>query len=279
LIGVDHEGGHVQRFRTGFTRLPYCRRFGQCYDEDRGRALDYAEKTGWLLAAELLGTGVDFSFAPVLDLDTGRSKVIGDRAFHHNPEVVAAVGKHYPGHGYVTADSHFAVPVDDRGFEDILMKDLVPFERLIAAGIAGIMPAHVIYTQVDALPAGYSPVWLERVLRGLLGFQGVIFSDDISMAGAETDGGYPGRARAALSAGCDMVLICNNQPAAIEVLQALQPEPRPVSQTRLIRMHAVHDAKPLAKLQQGDRWKNIVADVSSLERAPELDLGDDQIRA
>lgn len=295
LIAVDHEGGHVQRFRKEFTRLPYCRRYGQCYDKDRPKSLEYAEKAGWLLAAELLGTGVDFSFAPVLDLDTGRSKVIGNRAFHYNPDAVAelarayvkgmrsagmaAVGKHFPGHGYVSEDSHFAVPVDNRSYEDILMHDLVPFERLIAAGIAGIMPAHVIYPQVDAVPAGYSPVWLERILRRQLGFQGVIFSDDICMAGAETAGDYPERARAALTAGCDMVLVCNNQSAAIDVLQGLQPEPRPASQARLIRMHAAPHAKSLAMLQRDDLWKKTAEEITSLENAPELDLGDDQVRA
>jgi beta-N-acetylhexosaminidase len=295
LIAVDHEGGRVQRFRDQFTRLPACRRFGQHYDGNHQEALKYAEHTGWLLASELQCVGVDFSFAPVLDLDTGNSGVIGDRAFHHDPGVVAelaraftrgmksagmaAVGKHFPGHGYVREDSHESVPVDTRSFEDIAMRDLVPFERLAGTVLAGIMPAHVIYPEVDANPAGFSEIWLGQVLRRRLGFQGAIFSDDICMAGAGVAGDYPDRAHAALAAGCDMVLVCNNPAAAVEVLEVLKPEPRPLSQVRLMRMYSNGNGKSMVDLKRDDHWHQAVAAVALLDQTPELDFGDDEIRA
>ncbi|MCW8927501.1 MAG: beta-N-acetylhexosaminidase, partial [Gammaproteobacteria bacterium] len=237
LVAVDHEGGRVQRFRQGFTRLPAARRFGEIHEHDSRRARQLAEQAGWVMASELRAVGVDFSFAPVLDLDYGISEVIGDRAFHRRPQVVAelasammlgmqragmaATGKHFPGHGAVEADSHEAIPVDRREVEAILHEDVVPYERMIANGMAAVMPAHVIYSEVDEQPAGFSSFWLREVLRKRLGFQGIIFSDDLNMEGASVAGDYVARARAALDAGCDMVLICNNPEAARSILDGL----------------------------------------------------------
>ncbi len=290
LIAVDHEGGRVQRFREGFTRLPACGLIGHAYDKDHKHGLALAEKIGWLMAIELCSVGVDFSFAPVLDLHKGISKVIGNRAFHRDPEVVgrlaraymqgmrragmAAVGKHFPGHGSVVEDSHHALPVDNRRFEDIQQDDLVPFERLIHAGLAGIMPAHVVYPALDSKPAGFSSIWLKNVLRQQLQFQGTIFSDDISMAGAELAGDYPGRTESALAAGCDMVLVCNNRAAAINILDNYTWSPNPVSQVRLIRMHGKQTLTYTELKHTGD-WHNTVAAVAALDINPELDLGDD----
>jgi beta-N-acetylhexosaminidase len=237
LVAVDHEGGRVQRFRDGFTMLPAMRSLGMLHERDTALATRLARATGVVLAAELVAHGVDFSFTPVLDLDYGRSEVIGSRAFHSSPEVVgalagalldglgvagmAAVGKHFPGHGYVEADSHHAVPVDERDLADIDAMDLAPYRTLFAQGLAGVMPAHVVYPRVDAVPAGFSRIWIERVLRGRLGFDGVVFSDDLSMEGAGVAGDIVARARAALGAGCDMVLVCNDAPAATRLLDRL----------------------------------------------------------
>ncbi len=291
LVAVDHEGGRVQRFRSGFTHLPPMRRFGRLYERDRRRALALCQSAGWLLARELRAVDVDFSFTPVLDLDRGISSVIGDRAFHSDPEVVAelahalmrgmreagmvATGKHFPGHGGVAADSHMALPVDSRRFEDIYAEDVLPFERMIQYGLAGIMPAHVIYERVDKLPAGYSPFWLKEVLRRRLGFQGVIFSDDLDMAGAGCiEGNYAERARVALQAGCDMVLVCNNRSGAIEVLQGLGRHDDPVSHMRLIRLHG-RLPTTFEQLQQEPRWRETVgllAEADDDELSLDLDL-------
>ncbi len=236
LIAVDHEGGRVQRFHDGFSQLPACGLIGKY--EPIKEALLLAEHMGWLMAAELLSVGVDFSFAPVLDVGGAISEVIGDRAFHVEPEKVsqfgqafmvgmkeagmAAVGKHFPGHGSVIEDSHFSIPVDHRPFENIKMHDLIPFKALIDAGILGLMPAHVIYSEVDKIPAGFSSVWLGEILRKQLKFQGTIFSDDLSMSGAEIIGNYTERTKVALEAGCDMVLICNNREGVIFVLDHMK---------------------------------------------------------
>jgi len=261
LVAVDHEGGRVQRFRDGFTRLPAVRRLGDCYDSDPKRAKQLARTTGWLMAAELRAVGVDFSFAPVLDLDYGISTVIGDRAFHSDPMAVSelaqaylhgmhkagmeAVGKHFPGHGNVAADSHHELPIDQRGYADLAAIDLVPFARLVEYGLAGIMPAHVVYTEVDEQPAGFSSRWLQDILRQRLGFQGAIFSDDLDMAGASIAGTPPERAHAALSAGCDMVLACNDRAAAIAILDGLRYSPDPAAHLRLIRFHGRSGDTPI----------------------------------
>jgi beta-N-acetylhexosaminidase len=251
LIGVDHEGGRVQRFREGFTALPPMRALGRLWDRDRDAARAAAHAAGYVIGAELAAHGLDFSFAPVLDLDYGASSVIGDRALHYDPLAtaalgaalvrgladggMAAVGKHFPGHGYVAADSHVAVPTDERPLAELLRKDLVPYERAIEAGMAGIMPAHVIYTRVDAEPAGYSRVWLREVLRERLGFQGLVISDDLSMTGASTVGGVAERAQAALAAGCDMLLLCNDPQGQDRLLASLEGG-GPADAARLERM-------------------------------------------
>ena len=295
LIGVDQEGGRIQRFKEHFTRLPPCRKFGELYEQDRRKALKCAELSAWVMASELLCCGVDFSFAPVLDRDTGKSRVIGDRAFHENPDVIAelakayikgmrtagmaAVGKHFPGHGHVTEDSHVTVPRDRRTFQDIQLSDLIPFERLISAGIAGIMPAHVIFPEIDDKPAGFSRVWLEQILHKLLGFKGAIFSDDISMAGAEVAGSPLERAEAALIAGCDMILVCNDRTAAIDILENLKNEPRPVARVRIMRMYGKFPEMSLAEIQQQQLWKEAVVQIMEIDDTPELDLDDDELHA
>ena len=232
-ICVDHEGGRVQRFREGFTAIPPMRTLGKLWDRDRQLGKDAATSIGYVIASELGAHGVDFSFTPCLDLDYGGSSVIGDRALHYDPTAVgalgaclvrglgqggvAAVAKHFPGHGYATADSHVAAPRDERPFREISKKDIVPYKPVIEAGLAAVMPAHVVYPQVDGEPAGYSKYWLQEVLRGQLKFEGIIFSDDLSMEGAAVAGGPPERARAAMAAGVDMVLLCNN-PQGLDVL-------------------------------------------------------------
>lgn len=246
IIAVDQEGGRVQRLKEGFTRLPAMRCFGELYATQPEQALVLAKQTGWLMAAEVLAEGIDLSFAPVLDIDCGVSDVIGDRAFASTAEEIIAISaafidgmheagmvataKHYPGHGGVKADSHVAIPVDERSFEQIDKDDLQPFKAQ-SSQYDAVMPAHVIYSSVDDKPAGFSKHWLQNLLRQEMAFDGVIFSDDLSMEGASVAGGFAERADAALSAGCDMVLVCNNRSAALEVLEHLSrqensPNPR-----------------------------------------------------
>jgi len=243
LVAVDHEGGRVQRFRDGFTTIPPMRTLGDLWDRDVAGAAREAMRLGLAMAGELRAHGVDFSFAPVLDLDHGASAVIGDRAFHRNPNAVAhlasalidglriggmaGVGKHFPGHGGVAADSHTDMPVDDRTFAVIAADDLVPFGALVQHGLEAIMPAHVVYPAVDAQPAGFSRKWLRDILRGRLGFDGLIFSDDLGMAGAQGVGDLVARAEASLVAGCDMVLACNDFTAADGLLANWKPAPNP----------------------------------------------------
>ncbi|SMM97778.1 Beta N-acetyl-glucosaminidase [uncultured Candidatus Thioglobus sp.] len=231
LITVDHEGGRVQRFKEGFTHLPAMARLGKVYDENPNLALQQATSCGWILAAELLEIGVDFSFTPVLDLDYGSSSVIGDRAFHTEPEVIVklagalidgmheagmkCVGKHFPGHGFVVADSHLDLPIDERSMDEI-ERDLSVFSRLNDK-LDGIMPAHVVYPQVDDKPAGFSKIWLDK-LRQDLNFKGVIFSDDLSMQGAHFIKNITERVQVSLDSGCDIVLICNHPELVAQVI-------------------------------------------------------------
>ena len=280
LIAVDQEGGRVQRCREGFTRIPAMREFGRLWDEHPHKARHLAQQTGYVLAAELRACGVDFSFTPVLDMDYGQSGVIGDRAFHHNPQAIAdlahsliigmkeagmaSVGKHFPGHGYIRADSHLEIPVDERDFADIEMNDLVPFRQMIDYGLTGIMPAHVIYPKVDGQPAGFSKVWLKEILRKRLGFDGVIFSDDLSMEGASVAGGVVQRAQAALEAGCDMVLVCNKPASADELLQNLHCNVPPVSLSRLVRMHGKPQPDSMVTLHEHAHYVNAVHAIAAI---------------
>jgi beta-N-acetylhexosaminidase len=252
LIGVDHEGGRVQRFREGFSALPPMRALGERWDRNAAEAAAEAERIGSCIAQELSAQGIDFSFTPVLDLDYSRSTVIGDRALHRNPNAaahlgsalrrglraggMAAVGKHFPGHGYVKADSHTEVPVDERPLAALEKDDLVPFAVLARQGIEAMMPAHVIYPAVDDRPAGFSRVWLQDMLRGRLAFDGLIFSDDLSMAGARGAGDIVARADAACAAGCDMVLVCNDPAGADTLLSRWRPLPQPQLAARASRL-------------------------------------------
>ncbi len=267
LIAVDHEGGRVQRFREGFALLPTMRQLGQRYDNNPEEAVAAARAIGYLLAAELRARGVDLSFAPVLDLDWGPSGVIGNRAFHKEPAVVVALaggliggmhaagmaccGKHFPGHGFIAADSHSAIPVDERTFDE-MAPDLEPYRRL---KLDGVMPAHVIYPKVDARSAGFSPVWLEK-LRNEFGFDGVIFSDDLSMEGASVAGGIVERVEAAWAAGCDMLLVCNAPDKVGDLLERWHPALEPVRAARIARL--------LPKATAAD-WAALQADASYRE--------------
>ena len=238
IIAVDHEGGRVQRFKDGFTRIPPMATLNTLYRTDRDQALERAFELGWVLASELGSFDIDISFTPVLDRDCGISEVIGDRAFSGDPDVIidlssslikgmreagmASTGKHFPGHGAVAADSHVDIPVDNRAYERIKREDMLVFESVIDNGLDAIMPAHVIYEQVDPSPAGFSRFWMQEVLRKELGFDGVIFSDDLSMEGASVAGDFKARANMALDAGCDMILVCNNPSGAEEVRKHLE---------------------------------------------------------
>ncbi|MBQ1558312.1 MAG: beta-N-acetylhexosaminidase [Pseudomonas sp.] len=266
LLAVDQEGGRVQRLRQGFLRLPAMRAIA-----DNHNAEVLAEQCGWLMATEVLAVGLDLSFAPVLDLDHQRSAVVGSRAFEGDPQRattlaaafirgmhqagMAATGKHFPGHGWAEADSHVAIPVDERSLDEIRASDMLPFKRL-ASMLDAVMPAHVIYPQVDEQPAGFSRRWLQDILRGELGFDGVIFSDDLSMAGAHVVGDAGKRIEAALAAGCDMGLVCNDRAAAelaLSALQRLQVRPAERLQRMRGRGHACTDYR------QAPRWSAAVA--------------------
>jgi len=280
LVAVDHEGGRVQRFREGFTAIPPMRELGRVWDTNPQQARHLASEAAFVLAAELRAHGVDLTFAPVLDVDHGNSSVIGDRALHSEPRAVAelacsllqgfkqagmtGVGKHFPGHGHVRGDSHHEVPIDKRDFEEIEAADLTPFRRIIDAGLGGIMPAHVIYPGVDSRPAGFSPVWLKQILRGKLGFGGVVFSDDLGMEGASVAGGMVDRANAALAAGCDMALLCNDPTGADELLRNLDYSMPAVALVRLARLHGKSRAGGMVKLREDARYDRALRGIAGI---------------
>jgi beta-N-acetylhexosaminidase len=265
LIAVDQEGGRVQRFQKGFTRLPPAAFFST--KQLDGNKL--AKTAGWIMAAELLAVGVDFSFAPVLDIDCGISTIIGDRSFSEDHQLatqlansfrkgmheagMAAVGKHFPGHGAVALDSHLSLPVDDRNLDKIRCKDMQPFAALIEQGLEAIMPAHIIYPAVDTQPAGFSSIWIQKILRGELGFKGAVFSDDLSMEGAANAGNFVERAMLAQKAGCDMLLVCNNPQAAAQVLDAIPIQRHIKREKRLNKMRGKHKMNREQLLHSG-KW-------------------------
>jgi beta-N-acetylhexosaminidase len=283
LLGVDQEGGRVQRFKEGFTRLPPLRAIGDLYERNSTEALETARELAWLMAAEVRGCGLDLSFAPVVDADDAFSSVIGDRAFSRNLEEVASLGraylagmtdagmastlKHFPGHGSVEEDSHRELPVDERDFEEVWRDDMAPFRALLSDAGA-VMPGHLLFSAIDPNPVGFSPFWLQKVLRQQLNFDGVIFSDDLSMEGAAVQGGHSDRAEAALSAGCDAVLVCNQPKRAIEVIERLQAIAY-LANDRLARMRAVASvpAPSLPSLQKSRRWQAAYARASDLLQA------------
>lgn len=253
LIAVDHEGGRVQRFREGFSAIPAMRTIGALWDRDRQRASLMAHDAGHVIATELGSCGIDFSFAPVLDIDHGCSIVIGDRAFHASKEAVTelaqafiaglnqcgmiAVGKHFPGHGAVAADTHHDVAIDHRELAEIVRDDLPPFIALCRGALGGVMPAHVVYDNVDAQPAGFSRFWLKDILRNRLGFTGIVFSDDLSMRAASVAGKAAARAAAACAAGCDVALVCNSPDDADAVLHAMRQADATFDTARLLSLH------------------------------------------
>jgi len=287
LIAADYEGGRVQRFREGFTIIPPMRRLGLQFDSDPQRARSLARLCGWLIGAELRAMDLDLAFAPCIDLDWGVSEVIGDRAFHRQPEAVATlaaafaggmrdagmspVAKHFPGHGAVVADSHERLPVDRRPYGDLL-DDMQPYERLVARrALDGVMLAHVVYAEADAAPAGFSPYWIGEQLRTRIGFDGAIFCDDLSMQAAARFGPMPRRAERALEAGCDMVLICNDRPAAQATVATLRDYSRPTSLVRLARLHGTRGERR-ETLLASDAWQQAVGELSAWLSRPVLEL-------
>jgi beta-N-acetylhexosaminidase len=287
IVAVDHEGGRVQRFRSGFSLLPPARRVGHEFDADARAGLALSSQLGWLMAAELRAHGVDISFAPCVDLDHGVSEVIGDRAFHAQPEPVsqlavaymrgmreagmAATAKHFPGHGAVVADSHLTLPVDRRGLPD-LAGDLAPYRRLIANGLPAVMVGHLLFPAVDSAPASLSGRWIRDVLRGQLQFQGVVFADDLSMGGAAAAyGDVITRARQALAAGCDMLPVCNNRASVIELLEHLGTPVQPASSLRLVRLHG-RAAPARVQLLASAEWARARSVLAGIDAAPPLTL-------
>lgn len=282
IIAVDHEGGRVQRFRSGFTRLPAMRRIGEAWQIDPTLARYLAQDAGYVLAAELLAQGVDLSFTPVLDLDYGHSSVIGDRSFHRDPQVAAelayalslglreagmgSVGKHFPGHGFAEADSHVAMPIDAREFDEIWREDVVPYRHELKMVLSGVMPAHVVYENVDPSPAGFSRFWLQDVLRGRIGFNGVIFSDDLTMEGATVVGDIVARASAAHAAGCDMILVCNRPDLTSDLLAGWRPQVSAESAARIDRLRPtarMHPETLPVEPRYQQAWHNLQQIASS----------------
>jgi beta-N-acetylhexosaminidase len=281
IIAVDQEGGRVQRFTEGFSKLPAMGTLGELYQTKPNEAITYASNLAELMALEIQSVGCDISFAPVLDLGYRTSKVIGNRAFSTSIDEIiilgeafiagmtkagmAATGKHFPGHGTVADDSHVTIPYDDRNFESIKNNDLKAFSDL-SSKLSAIMPAHIIYPKVDTNPAGFSNIWLQEILRNELCFDGVIFSDDLTMKGAEAVGGYEQRAQLALKAGCDMVLVCNDNQAAREVLDALEKREHPEqSQKRLSKLLMKQPAIGLKELKKSSRWLYIAEQLKQFK--------------
>ncbi len=277
LIAVDQEGGRVQRFRMGFTPIPPMQKIGDVVINNQEKGLILAHETGWLMASEILACGLDFSFAPVLDIDRNSSKIIGDRAFSDRPEIVclaagafiqgmrqagmSSVGKHFPGHGGVIGDSHLEAPIDTRVLKRIANRDLLPYAQL-SKHLGGIMPAHITYSSIDERSVGFSHYWLHDILRTQMGFEGVIFSDDLSMKGADIAGGFVEKASLALNAGCDMILVCNDRAGVIEVLRHMEAAGYSKS-SRIGRMSA--SVKPSwDDLASQTRYQKIVAHLSEL---------------
>jgi beta-N-acetylhexosaminidase len=284
LLAADQEGGRVQRFRPGFSALPAARRIGLCFDREPKQGLAMARALGWLMAAELLGAGLDFSFAPCVDLDYGLSEIIGDRALHARAPAVAqlavaymhgmrdagmaATAKHFPGHGAVVADSHHALPVDRRAFVD-LEADLMPYRRLIANGLPAVMVAHVLFPAMDSVPASFSHRWVTGVLRGELQFGGAVFADDLSMAGAAAIGDLQARAERALRAGCDVLPVCNDRPGVERLLDSFRPQIDPASQLRLVRMRGKRSCD-FETLTASAAWRRAREWLTADMAAPEL---------
>lgn len=266
LIAVDHEGGRVQRFKKDFTKLPAMRTLGALWDQNPDQAKYLSKLVGYILAAELSACGVDLSFTPILDIDYGQSCVIGDRAFHRDSSVIAhlaqqlmeglkaggmqAVGKHFPGHGYIQADSHLEQSIDYRSYAQIEAEDLVPFQKMINSGMAGVMAAHVIYPQVDPNSAGFSHKWLKYILRDTLQFNGCIFSDDLSMKGAGQSNSIVQRALNALNAGCDMILVCNDSESSDELLSGLKWSSTTESTAHVMHMYGERCFRSLEDLRE-----------------------------
>ena len=286
IVGVDHEGGRVQRFREGFSRLPPARRIGHEYDASPRGGLALARELGWLMAAELREAGVDLSFAPCVDLDYGVSEVIGDRSFHRDAGIVGelavaymhgmraagmvATAKHFPGHGAVVADSHHALPIDRRNLAD-LEPDIRPYRLLIENGLAGVMVAHVLYPEIDDVPASASRRWIRGYLRNELRFQGVVFADDLSMAGAAAVGGIVERAERALAAGCDVLPVCNHRESVIALLEGWKPEGDAAASLRRIRLRG-KGAGPTGKLRESAEWLAAQAVLERCAAPPDLKL-------
>ncbi|ODN41951.1 beta-N-acetylhexosaminidase [Piscirickettsia litoralis] len=280
MIAVDQEGGRVQRFKKGFSAIAAMARLGEHYQKDAAAALLEAIDVGWLLASELLSCGVDFSFTPVLDLRDDASQVIGQRAFSNRPDIVAAlgknlmqgmqragmvaaVGKHYPGHGGVIEDSHITLPIDKRSFSEIWQKDLIPFQKMIKAGLAGVMASHVVYSQIDEASAGYSQYWLNVILRQQLGFKGLVFSDDLGMGAAFHQGDAVARVRSALQAGCDMALLCNEREDVLSVINTLSVTTDLTAKIQNFYGHSSFGT--LADLQQDAQYQQTLKHVQAAQ--------------
>lgn len=283
IIAVDHEGGRVQRFIDGFTRLPAMDTLGKLWEEQgKEAAKAAAESIGWVLATELSACGIDLSFTPVLDLDWGQCAVIGNRSFHQDPKIVTELalalqrglnrggmktcGKHFPGHGFVEGDSHHVLPEDTRSLAELEAADIIPFAHLAQAGMAAVMPAHVVYPQVDSQPAGFSEVWLRKILRQQLGFTGVIFSDDLTMEGACGAGGIRERAHQSFAAGCDIVLVCNRPDLVDELRQDFHAPNNPELAKRwqyMANMLTIPEAEAMLQTKEFAQAQTLTASLAS----------------